>query len=93
MNWQPIETAPKDGTWMLVACGWPREDEDMGDWCRIVRWAGEEQYKGYPWTTMDPEGIEIGGIIRENIPTHWMLLPPPPTPSAEIARAERGETP
>ena len=80
MTWQPIETAPKDGTWMLVACGWHREaeDEDMGDWCRIVRWAGEERYKGYPWATMDPEGIKIGGTIRENIPTHWQPRPPPP---------------
>ena len=95
MSWQPIETAPKDGTWMLVACGWHREDEDadLDDWCRIVRWAGEERYKGYPWATMDPEGIEIGGTIRENIPTHWMPLPPPPTPTDVTASAARGETP
>ena len=82
MDWQPIETAPKDGTWMLVACRWIRdpEEEGLGDWCRIVRWAADERYKGFPWATMDPEGIAFGGTIKEGVPTHWMPLPEPPNP-------------
>ena len=30
--WQPIETAPKDGTWFLAKC-------DLSSTPRVVRWA------------------------------------------------------
>lgn len=62
MTWQPIETAPKDGTHILA---WDRTcieciffNKDVGKW--VTTWDCDESY-------------EFLGM-----PTHWMPLPPPP---------------
>lgn len=69
-DWQPIESAPKDGTkidlWAdgqrFTNCRWGKHDAES-----IVPW-GEEHWRGYP----------LKGIA----PTHWLPLPPAP-PEAE----------
>lgn len=74
-EWQPIETAPKDGSSVLLAVatddgravageGWYRDndDSDMGWW-----WANESPGDYYA------EAIEPRWRI-----THWMPLPAPP---------------
>ena len=69
-QWQPIETAPKDGTYLLigsksfVSCGlW--ESSDSGGWWR-------DAVESAPYQ------------ISEVKPTHWMPLPDaPPAPEAE----------
>jgi hypothetical protein len=81
-QWQPIETAPKDGTdIILMAPGrvtighWTTEDEcrvDVGD-C-----GGECRCREYDYT--DPSWISWdGGFTLEHPPTHWMPLPNPPS--------------
>lgn len=68
-DWQPIETAPKDGTLVLFACpkrvgysifvGFMLEGDGFivrGDTNRFRSFPGEWQYSA----------------------THWMPLPPPP---------------
>lgn len=62
-EWQPIETAPKDGTRVLLfSPGGDGEDPTRqvaeGAWCRVW-WRMEA---GDYWTT----------------PTHWIALPAPP---------------
>jgi hypothetical protein len=61
--WQPIETAPKDGEWVLVHGFWyPRGD-----------------YRGTTLGAYLPdEGMwTFEGDLMDR-PTHWMLLPEPP---------------
>lgn len=72
-EWQPIETAPKDGTvidlWAVDRCAncfW-YEQEDPEDW-RYSEW--RQLYSEAPHSSF-PLGLE---------PTHWMPLPEPPTP-------------
>lgn len=71
MQWQPIETAPKDGTvvlvwpidWQCSATGSPNTDMWICQWSDFYnRWveAAGEEYFG-PQT-----------------PTHWAPLPEPP---------------
>jgi Protein of unknown function (DUF551) len=60
MEWQPIETAPKDGTWFIAAAS-------NADWMkpRIVRFYDE--YDRFPMhDDMRPWSVA---------PTHWMPLP------------------
>lgn len=69
-DWQPINTAPKDGTRILVCCF------DMNNWeFDVSSWTTEEyeddegnidEYTG--WLPM----VGVSG------PTHWMPLPEPP---------------
>lgn len=67
-QWQPIETAPKDGTRVLL----------------FTRWLGDGQYHCPPfddvqiglWDRDEWELINIGD------PTHWMPLPSPPERNA-----------
>ena len=67
-EWQPIETAPKDGSTVLVATSgkvtaawW---DEDQSIWTELLVWNSVfDEYEAQP----------IGFA-----PTHWMPLPPPP---------------
>ena len=72
-EWQPIETAPKDGTSVIVYNGkyvteacWLDQPDDDGHtgWCE--------------------SGFCFGGILydlhneMDDDPTHWMPLPKPP---------------
>ena len=70
-GWQPIETAPKDGT-------------DFDVWTKFGRIADcmfamptYDRKIGIIWKT----GYDCAGPIYELVtePTHWMPLPPPPT--------------
>jgi hypothetical protein len=71
--WQPIETAPKDGTPILVADAksvevgvWQEETEDDTE-CGVVTIPGfDAGWWGSEW---QPGGKQ---------PTHWMPMPDPP---------------
>lgn len=69
-EWQPIETAPKDGRWLLLRSG--SEKPNIGAWREAIP-ALNEQWPEYPacWET-DGEGFEMTGV------THWMPIPDPP---------------
>lgn len=61
-EWQPIETAPKDRTAILVYC------PESGIIYQVYRFEGEDRFRMY----------NSGGRIVYQKPTHWMLLPDPP---------------
>lgn len=65
-GWQPIETAPKDGTYIL---GYFPDACDYLPQCGItaIKWIGS--YAG--WGTRGVCGLS---------PTHWQPLPTPPAP-------------
>ena len=66
-EWQPIETAPKDGTWILA--GEFGNPDFVGDYY-AASWSGDEDgcwcANCGQYVTQEPE------------PTHWMPLPAPP---------------
>ena len=77
-RWQPIETAPKDGT---VVDLWARREqtdkyERLADchWCGMTDWLGNE-YDGW-------DGLSPGLRRTYDNPTHWMPLPEPPIATA-----------
>ncbi len=68
MDWQPIETAPKDGSKFISAwrCGvsdWQNVSPDTYWWIREGKWISDSD-----------------GLIE---PTHWMPLPDPPARTPE----------
>ena len=73
MDWQPIETAPKDGTGILAcdATGWVGEVS----WWR--QWYNDENNPGWMIANCDEE---YGGYVQA---THWMPLPSPPHKETE----------
>ena len=76
-GWQPIETAPKDGTQILAYIH--IDDGDIG----VMKWMDFGQGLAL-WVWSD----ELMGEVDPDPyqPTHWMPLPPPP--SAIRARGE-----
>ena len=71
MEWQPIETAPKDGTSCLVVAG----DGNVGE----ASWCGPD---GWWWINTHLEHWADSIDFRHGEPTHWMPLPDPPKTSA-----------
>lgn len=90
--WQPIETAPRDGTEILAV------SEPGGTGVILVRWIALQDFI----TTGEAEDFLAQGMSEKDIeepdwffadfahgdrlspdcyPTHWMPLPEPPTPS------------
>jgi hypothetical protein len=79
MEWQPIETAPKDGGALILSNG---KEVAQGWWCDVPgysrevrdsdgRYIDQDEGEGFlGWMDCD------GGMLPE--PTHWMPLPPPP---------------
>jgi hypothetical protein len=79
-EWQPIETAPKDGTavWLFyeqqIVIGYfqpPCLWDEAGSWFAKASFKRRSHERGLP--------DEIFGTYAfGSIPTHWMLLPEPP---------------
>jgi hypothetical protein len=73
-GWQPIETAPRDGTPILGWCSrWPVPVSV----CRASR-----DYYGNFLGSFEPEGavveMRLRGTTQYARPTHWMPLPAAP---------------
>ena len=69
-SWQPIETAPRDGTWIVGLVD--------GAYPAIMYWAPLSGYgERYPWIGRDHSAY------REESVAHWMPLPPPPALTKE----------
>jgi hypothetical protein len=66
MKWQPIETAPKDGAWVILFV-----DVELGKDCGIMTGFYIENGEYGYWS--DEE--------YQLFPTHWMPLPEPPCAS------------
>lgn len=73
MSWQPIETAPRDGTRVLLA----KRNEVLG----IGDFWGADRAEG----TTDAWFVHNGAEIAE--PTHWQPLPEPPLTSQAVPAA------
>lgn len=71
-NWQPIDTAPKDGTRVILFGPQEIDKNTKGSWSRVV--TEPKVYEGYYRAGM----WQIGGF-GVGLPTCWMpLLPGPP---------------
>lgn len=64
MEWQPIETAPKDGTEVLVF-------DEATSTKHVSYW------DGYGWYDPDCHYYSESPAL---VPTHWIQIPTPPKP-------------
>lgn len=69
-DWQPIETAPKDGTAFLATDG---DDHSIVKWDKRRGWVA----MGDGFLAIASQGDTWTSYI-EPLPTHWMPLPKPP---------------
>lgn len=67
-TWQPIETAPKDGTEILIGQSY----KDVWYSC-VVEWNSNE------WRLTET-GSYAEDAVPDIDPTHWCQIPEPPTP-------------
>lgn len=76
MEWQPIETAPKDGTRVLLfrPSQYPSATVVAGNF-DSDRYASKPR----PYWTHDLEILWSRTEARKCQPTHWMPLPKPPS--------------
>jgi hypothetical protein len=74
MQWQPIETAPRDKN--IIVFG---EGCDSGY---------EAWWDGFSWMVMDQDNLEPPTELCTNV-THWMPLPEPPNPAARTVAPKR----
>jgi hypothetical protein len=72
MEWKPIETAPKDGTAVLLYFSNSPHQIWIGAWVR-------HSDPSYPFVWRDPTGSILVREWKDDVPpTHWMPLPEPP---------------
>ncbi|MCA0276314.1 MAG: hypothetical protein LCH86_09935 [Proteobacteria bacterium] len=75
-GWQPIETAPKDGTVVILYC--PQGDGNPGSTYRVTVgnwWSSQDDQEPWEgWVSWD------GGFSEDTMmPTLWQPLPAPPS--------------
>ncbi len=74
--WQPIETAPKDGTKVIVFI--PGSGAVCPAWWEVDKYAVRPRPYWTHW------GEHVFGVrqVRNKPPTHWMPIPPAPAKTA-----------
>lgn len=79
MEWQPIETAPKDGTQFLalVSNGWYDLARFRGDLDWQFQWWTSSSGQSYPVVETHPKNTDWKESYTLTL-THWMPLPAPP---------------
>ena len=77
MEWQPIETAPKDGTRVLIYDGVAIKSGMFVQWFHYFL---QEKQEGWG-TNWDNEFQAPDEVMY---PTHWMPLPAPPLPDNAV---------
>jgi len=84
MSWQPIETAPKDGTWIDA---WRPRMRGVWRASRVtVRWDSDQQKWAWPDDDYDAMAypheangsVASGDCYGDDSFTYWMPLPAPP---------------
>lgn len=76
-QWQPIETAPRDGTYILVAT-------EHGSWVAKYQAVFQSGFvPDNPWRSMMLNHDHIKRKHRTQQPTEWMPLPSAPAPKDE----------
>jgi hypothetical protein len=73
MEWQPIETAPRDGTWVLLYFdGWDTPSSEGQPTIYVGQWPPEDH-----WRHDGTWYVDWGDLTQYHIgpPTHWMPLP------------------
>lgn len=74
-TWQPIETAPKDGTHLLLWYPDYHRKVWVGHYYSTETFEhGKLKRKSEGWHN----GADVMSMMRECKPTHWMPLPPAP---------------
>lgn len=77
IDWQPLETAPRDGTRILVAMSgdflkYQPWDAPGDEYCIFVRWVERIGY----WVD------DLKLFVTDEEITHWAPAPTPPQPTA-----------
>lgn len=75
--WQPIETAPKDGTWVLVY-GEGTDDEEVSRKVAVAQYTNYLNGGTYDESWWQFAWYDGGYYGRFYNPTHWMPLPEAP---------------
>ena len=83
-NWQPIETAPKDGTWILVYAP-PKEYIRDTRQMYLATWESLYYNCAKEWA-YGQNGYEHAFRSGAYDVTHWMPLPKPPV--AEVSYSQ-----
>lgn len=86
-QWRPIESAPKDGTEILVYVdvasvpvvhiAWYRNKAEWEESGRPSGWDSLEEWEG--WWSYTENSVSQTKLEDFKLPTHWMPLPPSPS--------------
>lgn len=69
-KWNPIETAQKDGTWIVA-------------WFPKLKIRSDITIEAHPAAVYFDEAWWVANTVYDWDPTHWMSLPTPPTGAPE----------
>ena len=89
-EWKPIETAPKDGGFVLlhVPRGLESGEVTVGAYWKADERAANGRFMKGHWDGW--LGMDCDARSSWCDPTHWMPLPPPPERSADGTTGEKG---
>ena len=73
-SWQPIETAPRDGTFFVI---FTHGEYEVGRYAPSFWASFEDAGNGY-YKKVDRHMTDWSGFNNFHAATHWMPLPPPP---------------
>lgn len=91
-GWQPIESAPKDGTRVLLTDG---ASVEAGCFAPSIHgddfpWAFVDDYSGVDTTCDGAVGVLANAWKAQSV-THWQPLPPPPAIAQATGNQGQGD--